>query len=372
MLFVKRIRIGRWKTEEDCHRQMLKQLERQIEKPVKVPISTLSGLTIPGLSRKAKYPVNLQFWQLAALISASSRKVDLKEKSVRKILKLIQKPGKNSMQITQDPSLALLIFYLWENSKEAGPELEGLIADTYELLKSFIGEDGCLCYNKKEKEKRLVDTVGMACPFLIKYGIEKEEPQAIALAIKQIKSFYKNGFYKKTGLPFHSYDSLSLNKGGIIGWGRGCGWWAIGLMESYKSVRKSLNEKSNDDSLRTLEEYKEFLAECIEEFTQSLILAQMPNGAWSRHFYFDTVGDTSATAVLSWFLAEVKSIFNNDLAGESAQKALTFLMANTRQDGLVDFSQGDTSGIGFYSTGLIPLPMATAFCLRAYGSLKKI
>jgi len=68
----------------------------------------------------------------------------------------------------------------------------------------------------------------------------------------------------------------------------------------------------------------------------------------------------------------VKSIFNNDLAGESAQKALTFLMANTRQDGLVDFSQGDTSGIGFYSTGLIPLPMATAFCLRAYGSLKKI
>ena len=372
MLFVKRIHIGRWKKEDDWYGQMQKQLEKQIKKPTRVPATTFSGTALSGLFGKGPYPENLQCWLLATLISASPRKISLEEKSVKRVPVILKRPGSKRRRLIQDPSLAMLTFYLWQNNKELSPELEEMIADIYKELKTFVGTDGSICYNKSENDKRLVDTVGMACPFLIKYGIEKGESEAVTLALKQIEYFYDHGFDKKTGLPYHCYDIQTHNKGGIIGWGRGCGWWAIGLTESFRLIEKSLDGKAgSSEENKVLTEYKNLLMGYIEDFAESILKGQMQNGAWSRHLFFDTVGDTSATAILAWFLTETKNILKNDIESEAIKKALAYLKSNTRRDGLVDFSQGDTMGMGFYSASLIPMPIATAFCLRALESRKQ-
>lgn len=74
-----------------------------------------------------------------------------------------------------------------------------------------------------------VDVIGLACPFLYRYGLTQHKKEAMELAVKQIVNFAAYGMDGSTGLPYHGYVMSSVYKYGIIGWGRAVGWLLRGM-----------------------------------------------------------------------------------------------------------------------------------------------
>ena len=61
-----------------------------------------------------------------------------------------------------------------------------------------------------------VDTIGLACPFLYRYGTVCDRPETMEAAVKQIVNFLAYGMDADTGLPYHGYsvaDDHRLGKG---------------------------------------------------------------------------------------------------------------------------------------------------------------
>ena len=75
--------------------------------------------------------------------------------------------------------------------------------------------------------------------------------------------------------------------------------------------------------------------------------------------------------MLAYFLAYAAEITGNDKYKESAKKAVSHIYSVTRRSGIVDWSQGDTIGVGFYSDASIVVPAAQGFALRAYMMIKE-
>lgn len=74
-----------------------------------------------------------------------------------------------------------------------------------------------------------VDSIGLACPFLYRYGVVCGKQETMELAVKQIVNFLAYGMDIDTGLPYHGYSIADDCKYGIIGWGRAVGWLLRGM-----------------------------------------------------------------------------------------------------------------------------------------------
>lgn len=220
------------------------------------------------------------------------------------------------------------------------------------MIQEHIGEDGTIEYRKFMKGYRYVDTIGFICPFLVTYGIRYNKSECIDLAVKQIKEYETYGMLNLTHIPCHAYrleDKVPL---GLYGWGRGLGWFAIGLIDVW-------NELPENNS------YKPVLEESVRKFAKATMKFQQ-QGNWNWTVTRNECGpDSSATSTLGWFMlnaAKIEDISKECL--ESADKAIGYLMGVTRRNGAVDFSQGDTKDIGVYSTLFDILPFTQGFCIR--------
>jgi len=109
------------------------------------------------------------------------------------------------------------------------------------LLDSHVrSSSGTLPYRPEEPEVLLVDTLGMICPLLARYGLEHDNLEAIALAKRQLLEFLDYAIDTRSGLPFHAYrvDLGSNHEAfGLAGWGRGTGWLALGLAGTLAIAR---------------------------------------------------------------------------------------------------------------------------------------
>ena len=86
-------------------------------------------------------------------------------------------------------------------------------------------ETGSFPYRAEQnKELVFVDSIGLACPFLYRYGVLYGRQETMELAVKQIVNFLAYGMDVATGLPYHGYSVAQDCKYGIIGWGRAVGW----------------------------------------------------------------------------------------------------------------------------------------------------
>lgn len=63
--------------------------------------------------------------------------------------------------------------------------------NTAYMLKLSAEKYGSIPYNEDFPKYRLVDTIGMACPFLIKYAVTYGEDEYISLAMDQIREYRK-------------------------------------------------------------------------------------------------------------------------------------------------------------------------------------
>jgi rhamnogalacturonyl hydrolase YesR len=100
-----------------------------------------------------------------------------------------------------------------ERYRRAGDELADAV-----LVRYPKASDGCLLYNP-DLETPLVDTLGMACPFLARYAKLSGRPEALRQAVTQITRFVEVNVDPDTRLPYHGYYAGGPYRLGMQGWG---------------------------------------------------------------------------------------------------------------------------------------------------------
>jgi len=219
----------------------------------------------------------------------------------------------------------------------------------YLLINNLKGSDRTIAYRKHMPNFRYVDTIGFISPFLVRYGLQFNLPEAIELGINQIREFNKYAMLQEQFIPCHAYNIETKLPAGLFGWGRGLGWYAIGLMDSWLELPENHPNKPE-------------LTEMVKRFATMAMQFQNTNGSWNWQILnIQSQSDSSATAVFAWFLANANKVTDCNVAKE---RALDYLMKVTRRNGAIDFSQGDTKGIGVYSQQFDILPFTQGFCLR--------
>jgi len=223
----------------------------------------------------------------------------------------------------------------------------------YEIILNLKGSDGTIAYRTHTSDYRYVDTIGFISPFLVRYGVLFNKPEAIHLGINQIRVFNAHGMLSEQFIPCHTYNIKTNLPVGLFGWGRGLGWYAIGLIDAWSELPESHPEKHE-------------VTQMVVRFAKMALLFQKSNGSWGWLVTNNqSQSDSSTTATLAWFFAKAAVI--TEISTESIkakEQALLYLKLVTRRDGVVDYSQGDTKSIGVHSQHFDILPFTQGFCLR--------
>ena len=262
----------------------------------------------------------------------------LSKKAINKFIKqAVDKSGNWKQEPKEIDSVILAYSFLncnWLNHSD----LKSLYDTCYQIIQNLIGEDGTIAYRKHNPNYRYVDTIGFICPFLVKYGNQFNNEEALNLAVKQITAYSQFGMLHATKIPCHTYNINTNLPSGLHGWGRGLGWYAIGLIDSWIAMP----DKSKNKSVLTNE---------VIAFANVAIEFQNANGGWNWQILnTQSQTDSSTTATLAWFLSNVNEIEEINLKATIARnKAIDYLKSVTRRNGEIDFSQGDTKSIGVYS-----------------------
>lgn len=349
--WVSRIHIGRYDNKDIWKNAMAEKSVKWINNTPKIKVTDNTRLVIIDKLKGNYSKSAIQHWQHAALLLGLNE--ENKENEV--INEYLNSHFDDNGQWKEKPQFvdcAILSYAVMkcDTTDKYKPSLDY----TYELIKELVGEDNTVKYRKSMPNYRYVDTVGFISPFLVKYGLKYNDEKAIELGIKQITEYYKYGFDSENNIPFHAYDVNNKYKLGLCGWGRGLGWFAIGLIDSWIEIQN--NNK-----------YKKMLEEIVIKYAKAILKLQLDNGGFGWAVTRkETRIESSTTATLAYFLicaSEIKEITHICLEGYN--KAIKYLMSVTKKNGEIDFSQGDTKDIGVYSTLFDVLPFAQGYALRA-------
>jgi rhamnogalacturonyl hydrolase YesR len=219
--------------------------------------------------------------------------------------------------------------------------------------------DGCLPYVPQSNEL-LVDTLGMVCPLLARLAGRLNLPDARTLAIRQLDTFVRENVDTETHLPYHGYYAGGPRHLSLHGWGRGTGWYLLGLADTLLEI-----EPGGESWVR--------LRGAFERAVGTLTRYQRADGHWQWAILHERADyDSSATAFIGY--AVLRGV-HGGLLDESNRplidSAIRALMKSTRPDGLVDHSSVDGRGLGRFPIGHGPRPWlqgsATAFAALYLG-----
>ena len=206
----------------------------------------------------------------------------------------------------------LLNIYL-EMSKHSSANLLGLsqekVREALDRLAAYAGGQptdaaGSFRYRPAHGSMFVfVDGIGLACPFLYRYGETFGDQKYKELALVQIVNFLSYGMDGE-GLPYHGYDLTDDCKYGIIGWGRAVGWLLRGMAGCLES---------NDG--------RKGLWEPFTELTDAVLAYQRQGGSFSWQLEaLEGPVDTSATGMICASLKQ--GISQGVLTDEKYEKAL--------------------------------------------------
>lgn len=359
--WVSRIHIGRFNGKNQWTKSLIKKSIKWLNNTPKIKVTDNTRLIIIDMIKGNYTKSAIQHWQQAALLLGLNE-IDDKDKKVKNAINnYLTYNFDNNGQWNEKPQFvdcALLSYAVMK--VDSSERYKQSFDYTYNLIKELIGNDGTVKYRKSMASYRYVDTVGFICPFLVRYGIEYNCNEAIELAVNQIKEYYKYGFDKESKIPFHAYHIKNKYKLGLCGWGRGLGWFALGLIDTWLELPD--NNK-----------YKKELEEIIVEYTKAILKVQLDNGGfgWTVTRKESRI-DSSTTATLTWYLINASSIESiSNKCKVASKKALDYLISVTKRDGAVDFSQGDTKDIGVYSMLFDILPFTQGLVLRTISIYKE-
>ena len=328
-------------TKEEATENIKNVTCKWLIKTPSVPLKDETRLTVIDRVKGEYTNGKLQSWQKAALLLGANEAkcIDTVKSFIESELGIDGK-FKN---FVKSPDFALLAYAVLL-SREDKQSLKSAMDEVYFFLKESAGE-GTVPYNNAVKNIRFVDTLGMVCPFLYLYAKTYDCEEAKTLAMKQLLEYKENAFSEKVNLPMHCFNVKTGAPLGVCGWGRGCGWYALALSGMLKV--------SVDEEILGL----------AEEFMTTLIPYALENGGFSRQILAEASGESSATAMIGHLSAVLYKITAKEKYKTCADGAVKFICASTRKNGKVDYAQGDTKGIGFYSLKLDIMPAAQGFSL---------
>ncbi|WP_057912989.1 glycoside hydrolase family 88 protein [Peribacillus muralis] len=356
--WLKRIHIGRFTNEKLWKKEISDKAIKWLNKTPSIKVTDNQRLiAIDMLKGNYKSGV-IQHWQEAGLLLGLSEYLNLTEdkrlkKEINKFINSKFDKNGNWIRNPQNIDVAILGYAIMKldfiNIADYKPALDTI----WKLIKDHIGNDGTVEYRSTMKKYRYVDTIGFICPFLVSYGIRFDVEESIHLAIKQIKEYEKYGMLNKHYLPCHAINIENKLPVGLYGWGRGLGWFAIGIIDTWDALPKD-------------HPYKFDLEEIIKKFTVEILKYQQKDGNWNWAVNRkESRADSSTTATLGWFLVKAAKIKGISIpCQEGVEKSIKYLMKVTRKNGEIDFSQGDTKDIGVYSMSFNILPFTQGFSVR--------
>lgn len=353
-----RIKIGRWKDRETWSRKVSAKSLQWLKKTPVIKLTDNKRLIVIDMLRGNYRRNAIQHWQQAALVLGLVEQYrqtgdENIRKHVDRFIDSKMAASGNWKQLPTEIDGVILAYAImkadWRDQQKLKPAYDAM----WQLVQGLIGDDGTVQYRKHMKAYRYVDTIGFICPFLVRYGKLFGNDEAMALGCRQIAAYNENGMYPGKFIPCHTYNIQTGMTAGLYGWGRGLGWYAIGLIDAWTELPENHPQHS-------------MLTESVTRFAHAAMVFQRDYGAWNWLITNDnTTPDSSATATLAWFLSHASAIPRlKDDCDASAALALKHLMSVTKRDGAVDLSQGDTKGIGMYSNEFGILPFTQGFALR--------
>ncbi|WP_216829034.1 glycoside hydrolase family 88 protein [Alkalihalobacterium elongatum] len=358
-----RIHIGRYSDSDHWKQTITRQGIRWLNHTPKIKVTDNTRLVFIDMLKGRYTKDQIQHWQEAAVLLGLSECLKFKDdeiikKEIRTYLNRKFDQTGHWVEKPQHVDGAILAYAIIKLGFLETDQYKKALDCTWQLIKEHIGKDGTVGYRKSMMDYRYVDTIGFICPFLVAYGLKYQNDECIDLAVKQIKEYEQWGMLKEHFIPCHAYKVENKTPLGLYGWGRGLGWYAIGLIDAWGELPQD-------------HYYKAILEESVKKFARAAMSLQQDNGSWNwtvtRN---ESSPDSSATATLGWFLlnaAEIKSISKECL--KSTEKSIGYLTSITRKNGSVDFSQGDTKDIGVYSTVFNILPFTQGFSIRLINSI---
>jgi unsaturated rhamnogalacturonyl hydrolase len=197
-------------------------------------------------------------------------------------------------------------------------------------------QDGSLTYDTNT-ESILVDTLGMVCPFLARYNSVYGNTDALDLSVNQLKQFILNNVDQDTKLPYHGYYAFGSKRLGMHAWGRGTGWYMMGLIDTLVEMPAG-------------HPYYAVLVSSFVAAATSLRQFQREDGHWNWAILnkMDSP-DSSTTSMIGYSILRAVRC---DLLDASFQnvvdKAIAALLSVTHSDGVLDGSLAECRGLGKY------------------------
>lgn len=169
----------------------------------------------------------------------------------------------------------------------------------------------------------LNDMIGLTIPFLLEYANIRNNKVAQKIAAKQLDYYNKFGVDAMTQIPSHGIDKKTKAKIGSANWGRGIGWYFIGL-SSY--AREN-----------------EYYLEYYKKLKYNMLQLQNKENLWSQFPGSSDVFDASSTLMIIYsILLNNKNFINKSQLLLSIKNYLT-------NDGIILQTSGDTYGLNEYS-----------------------
>lgn len=352
-----RWKIGKWTSNQKWSYDVFKIGLNWLPKVPSVPVTQNTHLLLWDIL-KGKFTRNsVQAWQTGGLLIGVSEFSILDSEFARNktIDFYIDKKG-NWKKEPQNVDFAILAYgFLKYNDKVVfiKPAMDFLIG----VIEKQIGEDGLIAYSNN-KNIRYIDTLGLVCPFLVAYDKAYKTSKYSQLAVSQLEKFIENGLFKDTFLLVHSYEIKNNLPIGVYGWGRGTGWFILGLTDTFLELDESVEKEKLKKTILLIADY--------------YIQFQRNDGGFGIFLQNKDTYDSSATAIFAYFYARCFELYHDKRYLNSLEKALNKLKSFTRRDGALDYCQGDTVDVGIFSQHINIMPFAQGMLLRAIKIHKNI
>lgn len=355
--YIARYHMGMYTNIDVWEDAILSRLKIWSKRMPNASVSDNRRLVIVDIIKERSSKNIVQSWQYALVYAAlfkHYRKEKMQDMIEKLVLKHIDIKGK-WIQKPKSIDVALLAFFLLKYTEQS-ERIKPAMDEIYAIILQHLEDDQLLCYRKSANRVRFVDTLGLVCPFLCLYGTKYNNINAVNLAIQQISEYEKHGKHPYSKLPVHAYDAYTYMPLGLYGWGRGAVWYILSICESYMVLENS--------------DEKNYLKQIILKSGFEFQGFQNDNGGVGWLIPNFKTYDSSATAGYGYFYAFLYQMTNKKEYYIISKKALSCLMLSTRRNGAIDYSQGDTKGIGIYSSLFSIMPFTQGLAYLAVTSLK--
>lgn len=346
-----RYHIGRWE-KADWENAVENRAIRWLHRTPVVKITDNSRYMLLDIVQGKYRSQTIQSWQKAALILGllESDREESRLQARKCASELIDGAG-NWKQKPTKVDCGMLSYAVLKAAEDTA-RVRAAMDYSASLICKNINSEGMIAYTGGvENPDMYVDTIGLCCPFLCLYAKTYSLPEYEQIAFHQIEQYHKHGLLKETALPNHAFNIHNHLPLGVFGWGRGIGWYVLGLLDSYRNTSDT--------------EHAGCLKRWIGEAAAYYLQFQRQDGGFGSIIQSSKTYDSSATAALAWFYASCAELFGREDYSVCAEKCLQKLLKCTRITGAIDWCQGDTKGIGIFAQTYDVMPFAQGMSLRA-------